>query len=209
MKPRRARTRVRRTAADARETILEVADRQLRDHGPAALRLHDVAEAAGMSHPTVLHHFGSREGLVAAVVERAAVALQHDLATALAGAGPDGEAMMERVADMFATRGHARLIAWLLLSGYDPIDAPALQQGWQAIAGRIHALRAAGKPRSASLEDTHFVLLLSWLALFGQAIAGPAMFETAGLGSDPATAQRFRAWLAKVIEQHVRPERTR
>jgi AcrR family transcriptional regulator len=196
--------RVRRTAEHAREAILEVAEQQLRDRGPAALRLQDVAAAAGMSHPTVLHHFGSREVLVAAVVERAALALQQDLVTAFAGAGPDGAAMIEQVADVFATRGHGRLIAWLLLSGYNPVDARPLEQGWQAVARRLHAARATGKSRrSAGFEDTQFVLLLSWLALFGQAVAGPAMFETAGLGGDAATAKRFRAWLAKLIAQHL------
>ncbi len=35
--------------------------------GPAGLRLQEVAKAAGVSHPTILHHFGSREGLIQAL----------------------------------------------------------------------------------------------------------------------------------------------
>ena len=35
--------------------------------GPAGLRLEAVAKAAGVSHPTILHHFGSREGLIHAL----------------------------------------------------------------------------------------------------------------------------------------------
>jgi len=191
--------RIRRTAADAREAILEVAEQRLREAGPDALRLQDVAAAAGMSHPTVLHHFGSRNGLVTAVVERAAIALQHDLVRSLGPNAPDGAAMLERVANTFADRGHARVIAWLLLSGYNPLEAPALKAGWRAIAKATHAKRG----KKATLEDTQFTVMLSCLAVFAQAVAGHALFETAGLGTDPATERRFRTWLAALLENHL------
>ena len=45
-------------------------------------RLQDVAEQAGLRHPTLLYHFGSKEGLYAAVIEDAFA----DWATETAGA---------------------------------------------------------------------------------------------------------------------------
>src|SRR5947199_358921 len=63
--------RQRRTADEARAEILDAAERILVETGPGAIRLQQVAELVGVSHPTVLHHFGTREALVAAVVERA------------------------------------------------------------------------------------------------------------------------------------------
>jgi AcrR family transcriptional regulator len=191
--------RIRRTPEAAREAILEVAEQHLSDRGFDALRLQDVAAAAGMSHPTVLHHFGSRDGLVRAVVERAVVALQEDLLGAFGSTPPDGAALLERVAQTFAGRRHARTIAWLLLSGHNPIDGPAMKAGWRAIAKATHVMR----DKTATFEDTQFTVMLSCLAVFAQAIAGPALFETAGLPTDAATARRFRMWLAELLAQHL------
>ena len=83
-----------------------------------------------------------------------------------------------------------------------------LRAGWQAITQATHALR--GKPpkgtKPASYEDTQFTVMLSCLAVFGQAVAGRAMFETGGLGADQATERRFRAWLARLLEAHLDQE---
>jgi len=37
-----------------------------REHGTEGLMLQDIAAAAGISHPLILHHFGSRGGLIRA-----------------------------------------------------------------------------------------------------------------------------------------------
>src|SRR6185295_17110146 len=58
-------------AEEAQRRILEAAEKQLMKVGPEGLRLTDLAQALGVSHPAILHHFGSREGLVAAVVRHA------------------------------------------------------------------------------------------------------------------------------------------
>ena len=53
----------RRTADEARAAILDAAERILIETGPGAIRLQHVAELVGVSHPTVLHHFGTRDAL--------------------------------------------------------------------------------------------------------------------------------------------------
>jgi AcrR family transcriptional regulator len=194
------RTRIRRSAEDARETILEAAEQLLRETGPAGLRLQEVAAKAGIGHPTVLHHFGSRDGLLEAVVEHATLQLQRDLITSLAGVNPTGVELFERVAQTLATEGQSRIIAWLLLSGYHPIDTPTLRTGWDMIARATHAQR--GK-QSRSFEDTRFAIILSCLALFAQAIAGKEVFRVAGFPDDEATARKFRAWLSKMLDEHL------
>src|SRR5262245_65030111 len=75
--------RQRRTADEARAEILDAAERVLIETGPGAIRLQQVAKLVGVSHPTVLHHFGTREALVEAVVERALQAMQEDVLTAI------------------------------------------------------------------------------------------------------------------------------
>ena len=76
--------RVRRSADDARREILDAAEAMLRDLGPAGIRLHQIADDVGVSHPAILHHFGSREGLIEAGVNRAVERLESDLIEAIA-----------------------------------------------------------------------------------------------------------------------------
>src|SRR5262245_19200587 len=110
--------RVRRSAEAAREAILDAAEALLQEVGPDGIRLQAVAAAVGVSHPAVLHHFGSREGLVEAVVDRAVARLEEDLLTVLSARGsPDPVDLLARVSATLADRGHARLVAWLTLSG--------------------------------------------------------------------------------------------
>src|SRR5262245_4808001 len=70
-KTRRGRIpRTRRKPDEARRLILDTAEARLREGGPAALVLKEIARDAGISHPTILHHFESREGLVQALLAR-------------------------------------------------------------------------------------------------------------------------------------------
>jgi AcrR family transcriptional regulator len=55
--------------ARTRRTILDVALRQLRAHGPARVRMEDVARAAGISRQALYLHFDSRTQLMVALIE--------------------------------------------------------------------------------------------------------------------------------------------
>ncbi len=200
-------TRQRRSAEDARREILDAAEARLVAAGPSALRLQDVATDVGISHPTVLHHFGSREALVHAVVERAIQTLERDLLAALVSSQADadhGVALLDRVFDTLARRGHGRLLAWLILSGHAPLGVAPSRQ-WEMIAELTHTERLrrheGGDP--PTYEDTRFTVILSALALFGEAIAGPPTFASAGMGDDPEVEPRFRRWLAELLHAHL------
>ena len=52
------------------DRILEAARGEFAQHGYSA-RLQDIAERAGVKHPTLLYHFKSKENLYAAVIEQA------------------------------------------------------------------------------------------------------------------------------------------
>ena len=58
--------------ATSRARILAVARGEFAHRGFTAARLQDIAERAGLTHPTLLYHFGSKEGLYSAVIEDAA-----------------------------------------------------------------------------------------------------------------------------------------
>lgn len=199
-KPKTSRRR--RTADQAQREILDAAERRLRDAGPDSIRLQDVARDVGVSHPAILHHFGSREGLVEAVVRRAFDSLQAELVRELGAPEIGAErtaALLDRVFRVLGDRGYARLLAWLLLSAREP-KPPGMELSAVAKAAHAHRSEQHG---AAPYEDTLFSILLAALALFADAIAGDAMRASAGLGDDAEAGKRFRDWLAELLVEHV------
>jgi AcrR family transcriptional regulator len=196
--------RRRRAAAEARRVILEAAEKRLIRGGPEALRLQDIAADVGISHPAILHHFGSREGLIEALVVHGMRGFQAQI---LAGwpseRVPDLEGAFERFHTMAAKRGYARLLAWLILSGRElrrlrrGILRPMVER---MHAGRVRAdLRAGRTP--ADLEDTLFIAVLFATTLFGDALFGPLTRTAMGLRGDAVTGRRFRRWLVECMTQ--------
>ena len=78
--------RTHRSPEEARETILDAAEKVIVKVGPAGLRISAVAKGAKMAHPNVLHHFGSREGLISAVAERVGTRSTERITTAISHA---------------------------------------------------------------------------------------------------------------------------
>jgi AcrR family transcriptional regulator len=188
--------RVRRSAEDAKRSILDATERRLLEVGPAGLRIQEIAEDVGISHPAVLHHFGSREALVDAVVERALGGIEQELVNVLgehASLAPKDA--LDRVFDMLGNRGHARLIAWLTLTGHAK-TTKTTREAWAKIVDATHKLRKRVNAR-ATRENTAFIVVLSALALFGDALSGD--FAFANFGLDNAARARFRTWLGALL----------
>ncbi len=194
VRPARKKPRQRRSAAEARAAILDAAEHQLVAAGPAALRLQQVAEEVGVSHTTVLHHFGSREGLLEAVVDRAIAALHADLVDAI-GRAPEQPGqltdMLERVATVLGDGGHGRAIVWLALSNLAPEPAHGIRR------------QRRGAGRVPPFEDTLFLMMMAFFTLLAQSVAGPTLMRAAGLSSDTRTAARFRAWLGRLLAGYL------
>jgi AcrR family transcriptional regulator len=199
--------RVRRSAEAAREAILDAAERLLQEVGPDGIRLQAVAARIGVSHPALLHHFGSREALVEAVVDRAVARLEEDLLAVLSAPGdPDPVDLLARVSATLADRGHARLVAWLTLSGRAS-SSERSRANWARIVAATHQARLAlvpglrDRPQDELEEDTRFTVLLSAFALFGEALAGDVHYESAGV--DAEARWRFRGWLGALLLDHL------
>jgi AcrR family transcriptional regulator len=58
------------TAAERRVQLMEVGRGVFASHGYEATSIEEVAQQAGVSKPIVYEHFGAKEGLYAAIVER-------------------------------------------------------------------------------------------------------------------------------------------
>jgi len=177
--------RRRRPAAETRAAIVAAAQIRLKESGPATLRLDDVADDVGISRQAVLHHFGSRDGLMRAVVEQAWTGLFGEL-TALAGSAEtmDPAEFLDLVDDVARRQGNARLGAWLLLSG-------------QGLPDEVFD-RAAALP--AAEPDARFAMLLVGAALFGDAVFGDRLRQVLGLPDSEADREAFRAWIAERIQ---------
>lgn len=198
--------RRRRDAEEARAAILDAAERRLVEAGPAGIRLQDVASDVGVSHPTVLHHFGSREGLVNAVVARSFAGIHEELVETI-GASAGGveplRGMLDAVAQALSRGGHGRVLLWLALEGhrFDGVEVRLSD-----VVDAAHALRTAkrcGDVEMPSREDTARTVVLAALALISSAVLGPTLLEQAGLAHDEAAEGQFRAWLARVLVTHL------
>ncbi|MFZ5441433.1 MAG: TetR/AcrR family transcriptional regulator [Myxococcota bacterium] len=58
------------TAADRRAQLMQVGREVFAEHGYDSTLIDDIAQRAGVSKPIVYEHFGSKEGLYAAIVDK-------------------------------------------------------------------------------------------------------------------------------------------
>lgn len=195
--------RIRRTPENARELILEAADKTMGSEGPATLRLQDVARQAGVSHPTILHHFGSREGLVKALHLRALERLRGALLQQMGRA----DSANDGVAQSFAAfrDGMAQRILWLMQMPDDGTPRHGAVPTVELIAQSLHALRQGFAPpgRTVDIEDSRAISHLVSVAGFGDALIGPKLRELTGQNETEART-RFERWLSALIDLHIR-----
>jgi AcrR family transcriptional regulator len=196
--------RRRLSAEDAREAILAASEKRLLEVGPEGLRLQEIAHDVGVSHPTVLHHFGSRDALVAAVVARSMIALETELVGCFTNSVTPADMIstLHRIDEVMRGHGHARLVAWLALT--QPEGAAKKESRLGDLARVIHAARCAlGK--EAPFEDTAFGVMLASTAMFGLALLGPGLLSMMELptGEDEAALKRFREWFAALLMEHA------
>lgn len=182
---------------------MTAAERRLAEVGPEGLRLTELAAELDVSHPAILHHFGSREELVAEVVTRASIRLNERLAEAMAQReSGDRDAIYDMIAEFYGTEGNARLIAWLALSGRAltaRVRQPAARP-LEPVIELAHAQRLQAHPeRAIELEDTRFRGQLTALALLGEAIFGDLIRYVSGDSLGPERARDFRRRLAKLL----------
>ena len=194
--------RLRRTPEEARRLILETAQSLIASTGPEGLRLQDIAAGAGISHSLILHHFGSREGLVRALTRQAVAELRDKLVAAMASGESSVEQQLDRVFDAFRD-GLAQRLAWL--ATVDPGGgAEGTQMILRDIADRLHPRRIAAAPPGAVIprDDTDALIHLVAAAAFGDALFGAQLHRSAGLPATSETDRGFRRWLAALIRAH-------
>ncbi|WP_028062077.1 TetR/AcrR family transcriptional regulator [Solirubrobacter soli] len=95
------------------DRILEAARGEFAQHGYSA-RLQDIAERAGVKHPTLLYHFKSKENLYAAVIEQAMLdwAAMTSAAVSAAPVGFDRVAALVAAGMEFFATHHDFVVIW-------------------------------------------------------------------------------------------------
>lgn len=190
--------RKRRTPEEARRLILDVAEASIASHGPAGIRLQDVARAAGVSHPTILHHFGSRAGLIKAINQRTV----DDLKAVLLGVFEAAQSPTEDIiGPAFAAyrNGLAQRTIWAL-------RAPARRGAksvpvFEEIVEALHARRLSAAPRGVTVDKAHTraIVHLTTIAAFGDAIIG-AQLRQCSAADESAARRRFEKWFATLLD---------
>lgn len=198
--------RIRRTAEEAKLMILDAAEKRLREYGPAGIRLQELAADVGVSHPAILHHFGSRDGLVEAVVRRALETLRAVLLEEMRQQmrhDVDITAILDSVFGIVTERGHARLIAWLILEGANPRDDSRLMR---TLAEAAHVRMVSGgwtEGRRFEFEDMLFTVMLVGSSAVGMGVVGEAMRHSLGVENDDTIEARYRTWLSHLVTRFL------
>jgi len=190
--------RIRRTPEEARRVILDAAEAALATHGPAGIRLADVAKAAGVSHPTVLHHFGSRAGLLVALNRRTLEELRAVLVQSLA---PSAAGAAEAIASTFAAwrGGLAQRLLWLMQEG--AVQSPKAVPVFEEMVERLQHLREslAGPGEAVDPYGSRALVHLITIAAFGDALIGPRLRHAETPDMEAAERQRFENWFADAL----------
>jgi AcrR family transcriptional regulator len=125
---------------EVRAALISAGARLFAERGTRAVSVREIAREAGVNHGLVHRHFGSKQGLLRAVLQQ----LADDVAGALGPGRPD-ETLPELLAGALSAtvnQGvHWRIMARAMLDGEDPA---ALQQDFPVVARMLAAARRSG-----------------------------------------------------------------
>jgi TetR/AcrR family transcriptional regulator, repressor for neighboring sulfatase len=189
--------RVRRTPAEARDAILLAARDRLLRLGLDGLKIADVAADVGMSHATLIHHFGSSAGMRRALVERMANELLTEFMGVIEGEPPSPTRLGEMLGKLFRTLSndrHAQLFAWLALEAADTFEDTD-----RATETLLHAFleRIGRHEGSVDRDSARFGVILAITSAIGLGIARPWLDRVRLMQSDDVDA--FAHWFAELL----------
>jgi len=196
----KSKPRVRRSRDEARSAILEAAAKRLREGGPEAVRVQHVAADVGVTDAAIHHHFGSREGLMRALLRFAGQHLRDELNDILTGWDGDParlQQVVELIADVYGEQGYARLALWLALSGTESTGRGLFEPLVDVVhRARLRAARERGLPKPRRLDAQHEVAMLN-VVLAGEPLFGAPFLRSVGLEDDASSEVQFRRWVVR------------
>jgi AcrR family transcriptional regulator len=164
------------TADDRRACILDVAERLLAERGYDFVTVRDIAAAAGVTHPLIYYHWGSKRDLLAAVLERN----QTRVRSLTADLTDPREAVLAIIEDYLeAGRLYLLIMARSFLGGMPVRDWPG---GYPGMEAALRVLLAAGPPDDPEWdEQVRGVVSLVTAMLCGWVLMGEQIMDVAAV----------------------------
>ena len=197
--------RTRLTPELARENILRAAETCLINHGVDGLRMTKVAHEANIVHSSILHHFGSAEGLKQALGKRLSIKLFDEVAEALSGADHTDTvfSVVNRIFEAMGPSGHGNLLAWLVIAG--PKSDNHLTRVhhtyghlFSDMVDLVHQNLERIRKQPVSLQEARFVVFHVLVTACGQGILSDTLRPTLGM-SEPKND--YVRWFCETIER--------
>ncbi|MEM1030370.1 MAG: TetR/AcrR family transcriptional regulator [Myxococcota bacterium] len=154
--------------------VLRAAEQVFGERGLRSARLEDIAGMAGISRPSLLYHFGSKDKLYARVVKRAFDEIREALGVALLPPGEDRTydatvmAVVESLLEL--EQQHRPLLGVVLRSLLEPGGASyevVVAEFSELVAAIVQFVEAHGRERLApgvSARDAVLQLIVTYLA---------------------------------------------
>jgi TetR/AcrR family transcriptional regulator, transcriptional repressor for nem operon len=93
--------------AESRQRVLDVAARQIREHGLEALGVADCMRSAGLTHGAFYGHFSSRDALIVAALEQAMTRGETRVMSRATDAAEHAKTPLKAIADAYLHPAHA------------------------------------------------------------------------------------------------------
>ncbi len=206
---RRHGRRLRRTPEQARQQLMDAAERVFGEFHPDQVGLKEVAREAGVSHALITHYFGTYGGLVEATLERRIRALREQIITKLREAGAvsrPGE-LLGLLFDALRDPIHVKLVKWLVASDRAATARSlALQdQGLQMIAYQV-AQAAMPMPTRPAIDTVELALLVAVSSAYGYALNKYPLASALGRVASIELDLAVQRTLAGMLQSYLRAE---
>jgi AcrR family transcriptional regulator len=163
---------------EIRASVLDAAERHFAAHGTKA-SLRDIAAEAQVNLGLIHRHFGNKDDLLRAVLER-----QTTAGVGVVEAAPDAAQAVRRIFEMSEGSAYIRTLAWMLLADEQP-------ERFQEHYPTIRALQEkAGDDHDAGL-------LAAFAAIYGWTVFGDQLLNAFGRTAADKPALRRR--LAEIV----------
>jgi len=187
--------RKRRSPEEAKSAVLAAAQSRLTRFGLDGLNIAMVASDAGISHGTLLHHFGSAEGMRHSLIRRMTQDMLEEIVTALQDDLPPGQ-LLQRLFHSLSGDNRSKLIAWRYL---DPGTPQTLASDHAELFSELIRIYAEGLPGGEA--QARKVVMLVTSAAVGAAVAGDMLPRYIGMQESDLDA--FPVWLCELIERNA------
>lgn len=198
MSTRRTRSERDPLASANAQRILRVAERLFARRGYRNVAVRDIAEAAHVTHPLIYHYFGSKRGLLAAVLERSQSRMR---AASIDGAPSDVLATLAR-ANLSSYRQYYLILVRAFVDGMHPGDwpggYPTIEQLLQVLA--VDQPRPGGRPSEVEMRE---LLAVGVAAVVGWVLLENELLEVLEL--PPESKDEVREQVVRAFTEILRP----